>query len=65
MAYQDVRVGRNLIYGLIDPRDRCLKYVGKTHKRRELRLAEHIMKAQGALGAVLPVVVSPWAPPGR
>ena len=33
---------RYLIYGLIDPRDRYLRYIGKTHKRRELRLAEHI-----------------------
>lgn len=39
------RVGRYLIYGLMDPRDRCLCYVGKTHKRRELRLAEHIERA--------------------
>ena len=40
------RVGRYLIYGLIDPRDSCLRYVGKTHKRREIRLAEHIEDAQ-------------------
>ena len=39
------RVGRYLIYGLIDPQDHCLRYVGKTHKRRELRLAEHMMRA--------------------
>jgi len=37
-----VKVGRYLIYGLIDPRDRSLRYIGKTHKRREWRLAEHI-----------------------
>lgn len=41
-----VRVGRYLIYGLLDPRDRILRYVGKTHKRRELRLAEHIENAK-------------------
>jgi hypothetical protein len=35
-----------LIYGLIDPRDRCLRYIGKTHKRREWRLAEHLESAQ-------------------
>jgi hypothetical protein len=37
---------RALIYGLIDPRDRCLRYIGKTHKRRELRLAEHVEAAK-------------------
>jgi hypothetical protein len=47
------RVGRNLIYGLIDPRDRCLRYVGKTHKRREWRLGEHIQHASD--GSTLPV----------
>ena len=35
------RVGRYLIYGLLDPRDDSLRYVGKTHKRREIRLREH------------------------
>jgi hypothetical protein len=45
------RVGRYLIYGLIDPRDRCLRYIGKTHKRRELRLAEHIGLATEGRGA--------------
>lgn len=39
------RVGRYLIYGLIDPRDSSLRYVGKTHKRRERRLAEHVARA--------------------
>ena len=43
---QKVRVGRYLIYGLLDPRDKQLRYVGKTHKRREFRLAEHIEDAQ-------------------
>ncbi len=38
----NIRVGRYLIYGLIDPRDRGLRYIGKTHKRREWRLQEHI-----------------------
>jgi len=42
----DVRPSRFLIYGLIDPRDRCLRYVGKTHKRREIRLSEHIEAAR-------------------
>ncbi len=41
----NVRVGRYLIYGLIDPRNRYLHYIGKTHKRREIRLAEHIVQA--------------------
>lgn len=36
------RVGRRLIYGIIDPRTQTLFYVGKTHKRRELRLNEHV-----------------------
>ena len=40
-----VRPSRFLIYGLIDPRDRCLRYVGKTHKRREIRLSEHVENA--------------------
>ena len=40
-----IRVGRYLIYGLIDPRDKCLRYIGKTHKRKEWRLAEHIKHA--------------------
>jgi hypothetical protein len=40
-----VRVGRYLIYGIIDPRDDCLFYVGKTHRRREKRLAEHVENA--------------------
>ncbi|MBF0261548.1 MAG: hypothetical protein HQL97_06950 [Magnetococcales bacterium] len=38
-------VGRYLIYGLIDPRNRSLRYIGKTHKRREVRLQEHIQAA--------------------
>lgn len=40
------KVGRYLIYGLIDPRDRYLKYIGKTHKRKEWRLMEHIKYAR-------------------
>lgn len=40
-----VRVGRYLIYGLVDPVDRGLRYIGKTHKRREWRLDEHIKHA--------------------
>jgi hypothetical protein len=39
------RVGRWLIYGLLDPRENTLFYVGKTHKRREIRLQEHIEHA--------------------
>jgi hypothetical protein len=39
------RVGRFLIYGLVDPRDRSLRYIGKTHKRCEARLAEHVALA--------------------
>ena len=42
-----VRPSRFLIYGLVDPRDRCLRYIGKTHKRRELRLQEHLEAARG------------------
>ncbi len=42
----NTRPSRFLIYGLIDPRDRCLRYVGKTHKRREIRLSEHIAKTR-------------------
>jgi hypothetical protein len=41
-----VRVGRYLIYGLIDPRNRSLRYIGKTHKCREWRLSEHIQHAR-------------------
>lgn len=47
------RVGRVLVYGLLDPRDATLRYVGKTHKRREVRLAEHLERA--AEGSALPV----------
>lgn len=42
MKYKEPHVGRYLIYGLLDPRDNTLRYVGKTHKRRENRLADHI-----------------------
>ena len=40
------RVGRYLIYGLLDPRDSTLRYIGKTHKRREIRLREHLEAAE-------------------
>ncbi len=40
-----IRVGRYLIYGLVDPSNRALRYIGKTHKRREWRLDEHIKHA--------------------
>ena len=43
--------GRYLIYGLLDPREKELRYVGKTHKRRELRLAEHISAAENGEAA--------------
>lgn len=52
---REPRVGRYLIYGLLDPRDNCLRYVEKTHKRREWRLAEHIESALG--GSATPVHV--------
>jgi hypothetical protein len=42
---QRPRVGRYLIYGLLDPRDRTLRYVGKTHLRRDIRLERHVQKA--------------------
>ena len=42
----NARPSRHLIYGLLDPRDSCLKYIGKTHKRRELRLKEHNIEAE-------------------
>lgn len=45
----DVRVGRRLIYGIIDPRSQTLIYVGKTHKRRENRLGEHVENANEGL----------------
>ena len=41
-----IHVGRYLIYGLLDPRNNSLRYIGKTHKRREWRLAEHIEHAK-------------------
>lgn len=47
LAMAKPRPSRFLIYGLVDPRDRCLRYVGKTHKRRELRLQEHVEAARG------------------
>lgn len=42
---KEIRVGRWLIYGLIEERTGCLFYVGKTHKRREHRLREHLEAA--------------------
>ena len=42
---ETTRVGRWLIYGIIDERTNNLIYVGKTHKRREIRLREHIEHA--------------------
>ena len=42
----NARPSRYLIYGLIDPRSSALKYIGKTHKRRELRLEEHLADAE-------------------
>ena len=47
------RVGRYLIYGLLDPRDRSLRYVGKTHMRRERRLERHVEAAE--TGRMAPV----------
>lgn len=43
--------GRNarwplLIYGLIDPRTATLFYIGKTHRRREFRLAEQVRESR-------------------
>lgn len=49
------RVGRYLIYGLLDPRDRSLRYVGKTHMRREQRLERHLEAAEN--GRTAPVSV--------
>lgn len=47
------RVRRYLIYGLLDPRDRTLRYVGKTHLRRGIRLERHMQKAlEGARAPV-------------
>ena len=40
------RPSRYLIYGLLDPTTNELRYIGKTHKRRELRLQEHIERAR-------------------
>ena len=45
MKSETTRVGRWLIYGIIDERTNTLIYVGKTHKRREIRLSEHIERA--------------------
>lgn len=50
---QGPRVGRYLIYGLLDPRDHALRYIGKTHLRRERRLERHIEAA--AEGRTAPV----------
>ena len=46
MKNMKTRVGRYLIYGLLDPRNKTLRYIGKTHKRREWRLGEHIELAK-------------------
>jgi hypothetical protein len=53
---QRPRVGRYLIYGMLDPRDQSLRYIGKTHLRREVRLDRHIQRAME--GATAPV--SQW-----
>ena len=45
--------GRILIYGLLDPAEAELFYVGQTRKRREFRLLEHIEAAVS--GSALPV----------
>jgi len=42
---KETRVGRWLIYGLLEENTGCLFYIGKTHKRREHRLREHIEAA--------------------
>ena len=42
---KETRVGRWLIYGLIERNSGRLFYVGKTHKRREHRLREHVEAA--------------------
>ena len=42
LGVEGPRVGRWLIYDIIDPETATLIYVGKTHKRRELRLPEVI-----------------------
>ena len=48
-----VRASRYLIYGLLDPRDASLRYVGKTHMRREHRLERHVESAlEGASAPV-------------
>lgn len=49
----NTRPSRYLIYGLVDPEDHALCYIGKTHKRRENRLEEHILAANE--GATAPV----------
>lgn len=53
---QHPTVGRYLIYSLLDPRDQSLRYIGKTHLRREVRLERHIQQA--TTGATAPV--SQW-----
>ena len=52
---QRVAPSRYHIYGLLDPRDQSLCYIGKTHKRREIRLREHIQAAMD--GRKAPVYV--------
>lgn len=42
---KETRVGRWLIYGRIETSTGCLFYAGKTHKRREHRLREHVEAA--------------------
>ena len=46
MKDQTRRPSRYLIYGLLDPTTNEIRYIGKTHKRRELRLQEHIEQAR-------------------
>lgn len=49
------RPSRYLIYGLLDPDTNELRYIGKTHKRREVRLAEHLNDAKDGRQTLLAV----------
>ncbi len=44
---------RHYIYGLIDPSDYRVGYVGRTSGRIETRLSEHLAKASGRPSARL------------
>ncbi len=59
------KVGRWLIYGIIDPDSGTLIYIGKTHKRREPRLREHVESSLAGSSAPIHVRIRQLISLGR